>query len=110
MKTEKQVIDSFLEHNSEYLKTEELAIYADSLDCALATILECERLKIDYPASYAKAIEAVTEKGEFWDACLSQARHDLGKLPSGVVFDNLYIEKAKLVGINILLEGFQEGL
>lgn len=98
-----------LEEQIDFYTPAECKIYAQSLDCALAVYLETKDDTEKMEAAL-KIYDSVLEPGKFLTACLEQARKDLGKLPIGYTFDLLYLEKAKEIGLKILLETFEEGL
>jgi hypothetical protein len=111
LKTEKEVVNYFLSENRHYLSAGELDKYKVSLDCALATLMTCEALGIDYPESYKRIRESVMEEGEFWDACVKQALKEYSPINLEIPSNKLLIqEKAVFIGIQWLLEGFKDGL
>jgi hypothetical protein len=111
MVTEKDIINEFLKFRSDYCTHQENLEYANSLDCALATMLECEKRGIDYPESYKRIRADVMEEGEFWDACVAQALKEYSPINLELPSNQLLIqEKAVFMGISWLVKGFKEGL
>jgi len=111
MVTEKDIINEFLEFRSDYCTHQENLEYANSLDCALATLLECEKRGIDYPLSHERIKSAVQEPGDFWDACVKHADIKLGRPQTPGPGELIAIKAIAIdIGIKWLLEGFQDGL
>jgi hypothetical protein len=111
MTTERHVIQWFLDENKQWMNAGELKEYENSLDCALATLLECEKRGIDYPVSYERIKSAVQEPGEFWDACVKEAYVKVGcPDPASAGMLIALHALATSTGIDWLLEGFQDGL
>ena len=110
MKTETQVRDIFLAERVQFISIRENKEYAKSLDCALAVMLECEKLGIDYPESYEVIKSVVQEKGDFWNACVKDAMRKMNNPETPTIGEIIAIKALALhVGTNWLVEGFQEG-
>jgi hypothetical protein len=112
LKTESEVIKYFLAENRQNMTALELKTYEHSLDCALATIIACEKRGIDYPESYEKVKAAVQEPGDFWAECLRVGVEKLGIQTETYSIGHLMAIHALAVdhGITWLLDAFQEGL
>jgi hypothetical protein len=111
MVTERDVISEFLAFRSDYVTPEENINYSRSLDCALATMVECEKRGIDYPTSYERLRTIVQEKGEFWNSCIEEAVRLYQGIDLSLVSNMLLIkEKAICLGVQRFIDGFTEGM
>lgn len=109
--TEDQVRGYFINQANDYMNPKELKIYSKSLDCALATLIYCEKNGINCPKAEGIIYDAVTEPGEFWESCLVQAKaffHDIDVTTEANA--RLAVAKAVTIGFDMLVHAFEEGL
>jgi hypothetical protein len=111
IKTEKDVVDSFVRFRSEYVSKQENETYLDSLDCALATLIYCEKYDIPYSRCWEIIKAAIKEPGELWDACVKEAWRKAGSPQEPTLAQNIAIEAIAIkIGSDWLIQGFEDGL
>ena len=111
MKTQEQVKHWMVSENTDFLSPQELKTYANSLDCALATLIYCEKNGIPCEETEERVIAAVKEPGPFWDFCLQQAKYEFREInlttePNA----RLCVARAVCIGVDTLIQGFTQGL
>lgn len=111
MNTETEIKKWFLRENSEYLSTQELKAYENSLDCSLALLIYCEKHKIPCPKAEDHIESVVREPGEFWDQCLKMAMTEFAGIDFTTPTNNALIDaKALVCGFDMLIDAFTEGM
>lgn len=109
--SEDEVRNFLINELKQYRNPKECKIYSKSLDCALATLIYCEKNGIDCPKAEQVVHDAVTEPGEFWESCLLQAKHEFKGIDVTTEANaRLCVARGVIIGFDMLIHAFQEGL